>query len=57
MDRLLHRGKFAVEEEVAAAPPERKRGWAIFGMGEDACDSSCAFTALQLYDLAQVRFA
>jgi len=38
MDRLLHRGQYAVEGEAApgAAPDdEGKRGWAIFGMGKD----------------------
>ena len=34
MDRLLHRGQYAVEEG-AERGPEPRRGWAIFGMGKD----------------------
>lgn len=35
MDQLLHRGAYAVEAAGAEAPPEPKRGLAIFGMGKD----------------------
>lgn len=35
MDQLLHRGEYAMEDGTKRKAPQPRRGWAVFGMGDE----------------------